>query len=149
MAQQRKWQNILVEPFVQIKMGAYVLALSLIYSTALGVFIWDAFDEQMFQFQEVYEGNSPDFIFSQGPHTAYIFALAALVAVFILIMLLLIVRRTHRMFGPMVSIERFVDSVTQGDYTQRLKLREKDDLKDLAESLNRVAAALERENAKS
>jgi signal transduction histidine kinase len=51
---------------------------------------------------------------------------------------------THRYYGPLVSIERFVDDMTQGRYGQRVKIRQKDELQRLTDKLNDMASALEK-----
>lgn len=43
---------------------------------------------------------------------------------------------SHRIAGPLYRIERFLRSVARGDFSERLRLRKRDELKDLAESIN-------------
>ncbi|HMN67025.1 MAG TPA: HAMP domain-containing protein [Bdellovibrionales bacterium] len=50
----------------------------------------------------------------------------------------------HRVFGPIVSLKRFMASLREGDYTARLQLRSTDDLGELRDSLNDLAEALEK-----
>jgi methyl-accepting chemotaxis protein len=145
---QRKWKNFLVEPFVQIKMGFYVLLLSLPYACSFALFIWDAYEEQFFRFETNFLGENAELIFSESGQSTYIFVLAVLIAFFVLSLLLTVIRRTHRMFGPMVAVERFIESVTQGDYSQRIKIRENDDFKDLIDSLNHMAETFEQKGVK-
>ena len=52
---------------------------------------------------------------------------------------------SHRIAGPVFRMIRFLGNVTNGDYSQRLCLRKKDELKDLAESINRLVDKLESE----
>jgi len=52
---------------------------------------------------------------------------------------------SHRIAGPIDKMKRFIDDVAKGDYSRRLRLRKKDELKDLAESLNRLVDRLESE----
>ncbi len=141
---QRKWRNILIEPFVQIKIGSYVLLLSLIYSGTLAIYLWDAYDEQFYKFESAYRGDNARSIFEQSLHSSYVFLLGALILVFMLSLLLVVIRRTHRMFGPMVPVERFVDAIADGDYSQRIKIRNKDHFQDLAAALNCVAESLQK-----
>lgn len=51
---------------------------------------------------------------------------------------------SHRFFGPLVPIKRFINSVKDGDYSVRLSLRNADELHDLAQDLNEMAIALEK-----
>jgi methyl-accepting chemotaxis protein len=145
---QRKWKNLFVEPFVQIKMGFYVLLLSFLYACSFALFIWDVYEEQFFRFETNFLGENAELIFNESGQSTYIFVLGVLIAVFILSILLAVIRRTHRMFGPMVAVERFVDAMARGDYSQRVKIREDDDFQDLVSSLNRMAETFEQKGLK-
>ena len=50
---------------------------------------------------------------------------------------------SHRLFGPLISIKRHIASLREGQYSARLQLRENDDLAEIKDSLNDLAAALE------
>lgn len=52
---------------------------------------------------------------------------------------------SHRIAGPIFRMIKFLDNVTSGDYSKRLKLREKDELTDLANAINRLVDRLESE----
>ena len=52
---------------------------------------------------------------------------------------------SHRIAGPINRMTRFLESLKDGDYSQRITLRKKDELKDLAEAMNKLAEKLERE----
>ena len=46
------------------------------------------------------------------------------------------IRFSHRISGPIFSIKRNLDKIGKGELTIRIKLRKKDELKDLAECIN-------------
>jgi signal transduction histidine kinase len=71
----------------------------------------------------------------------------AILALFIVVMFTVVFRLTHRYYGPVVSIERFVDQLTQGDYQVRCKIREKDELQSLVAKLNVMAESIEKRHA--
>ena len=50
---------------------------------------------------------------------------------------------THKIAGPVFVFNRMVSAIGRGDFSLRAKLRDGDDLTDLAESLNRMADSLE------
>jgi len=52
---------------------------------------------------------------------------------------------SHRIAGPVFRMIRFLGNVTAGDYSQRIHLRKKDELKDLAEAINKLVDKLESE----
>ncbi len=50
---------------------------------------------------------------------------------------------THRLAGPLYRIEKSAKEMAEGNLALRIRLREKDELKDLAETLNQVAKNLD------
>lgn len=50
----------------------------------------------------------------------------------------------HSTFGPKVRIKKHIDQLIKGDYSSRLSLRKKDQLKDIAEKLNSLTEELEK-----
>ena len=61
--------------------------------------------------------------------------------------LILSVRFSHRVSGPMVAISRHVDSLIQGQYDQRVTLRQTDEFHPLAHKLNELAETLKKKNS--
>ena len=49
---------------------------------------------------------------------------------------------SNRIAGPIYRIQRFISRVSAGNYDNRLKLREKDELQDIADSLNHMVSRL-------
>lgn len=62
--------------------------------------------------------------------------------VFIPIMVIIGIIVSHRIAGPLFQIERVLKSIGEGDLTSRVSLRHKDELKDLAMSINKMVAEL-------
>ncbi len=52
---------------------------------------------------------------------------------------------SHRIAGPIYSIKKFLKKVSEGNYSNRLRLRKKDEMQDVAEALNRLVEKLEAE----
>jgi HAMP domain-containing protein len=52
---------------------------------------------------------------------------------------------SHKVAGPIYRMIKFLGEVTSGNYSQRVKLRKHDELKDLAEAINTLVDKLERE----
>ena len=57
---------------------------------------------------------------------------------------LLGIRQSHRIVGPMHRIMRTLEAIGQGDFSQRVQLRQGDALEDLARSINKMAEALQK-----
>lgn len=56
-------------------------------------------------------------------------------------------RLTHRVVGPLVRISRAVRQMAEGDFAVHLKLRRGDALVELADAVNALAASLRSRNA--
>ena len=56
---------------------------------------------------------------------------------------------SHRIAGPVYNIKKTLKEVIRGDYKLRINLRKKDELKDLAKSINSVIAELEKREDQS
>lgn len=54
---------------------------------------------------------------------------------------------SNRIAGPIYRIQRYLRKVSVGHYETRLKLREKDELQDLAQELNHLVAKLQSERS--
>lgn len=57
-------------------------------------------------------------------------------------------KMSHRIYGPLVSIKRFIGELAEGKYSGRLSLRKNDDMSDIKDALNLLAEALEKRNAR-
>lgn len=62
------------------------------------------------------------------------------------VLFFVVFKMTHKIYGPLVGIERFVDQIAEGDYRKRVVIRRGDDLTRLASKLNRLAEALEKKH---
>jgi nitrate/nitrite-specific signal transduction histidine kinase len=63
---------------------------------------------------------------------------------FTVILCTIVFRMTHRIYGPLVSIERFVEQIARGEYQKRVTIRRGDELKRLADKLNVMAEELQK-----
>ena len=52
---------------------------------------------------------------------------------------------SHRIAGPIDRMKKFLEAAGKGDYSQRIILRKKDELQDLAEAMNKLVEKLESE----
>ncbi|MEY4631851.1 MAG: hypothetical protein RIQ81_1971 [Pseudomonadota bacterium] len=136
-------KSLLVEPFEQIKLGLIFLSLNLVFSlVSLSVFTYYLYD--------IYKAMAVYFKLSESESilTANKFAVPAVVvlvmfAVFVAATLFVSIRYTHAIYGPLVSINRFLDELLAGQPPHVITLRETDQLRDLADKLNRVAERME------
>ncbi len=135
----RGFASWFVEPYKQVRLGLVVLLVNFVFAVLIfGVFGYYLYD--------VYEAVSVYFKLSEGESivTMTKFAVplvscASLIILFVLTTILVSVRFTHQIYGPLVSIHRYLDEVLAGSVPQPIQLRESDQLKDLADKLNSVA----------
>lgn len=50
---------------------------------------------------------------------------------------------SHRIAGPLIRIERIIDEIGRGNFKARLTLRKNDQLKEIAEAINRMSELLQ------
>ncbi len=128
----------LVEPYKQVKLGLMFLLLNTVFSFLIaGVFIyyiWDVFATIRDHFAML--GQSTAFSFNK--FSVPLTVTGILLFVFIALTLYLSIRYTYQIYGPLVSIHRYLDSLLTGQKPKDLFLRESDQLKDLARKLNEV-----------
>lgn len=143
----RSWKTILVEPFKQMRIGAYVIGLTLIFTLSLVAIVANTFWSQYQQVMELFAIADPrtqwelvlNDIFLRNVGLVILLATA-----FVTAMTYFIFKITHRYYGPLVSIERFVDQVSVGDYTARVIIRKGDELQSLVKRLNQMAESIEK-----
>jgi nitrogen fixation/metabolism regulation signal transduction histidine kinase len=60
-----------------------------------------------------------------------------------LVAVLIGVKLSHRIYGPLVPFTRHIEQLKAGNYSARIKLRKTDDLGELRDELNDLASVLE------
>ncbi len=75
--------------------------------------------------------------------------IGTLLVAFLLSMLLLVIERTHRIFGPAEAMKKLLRDLNDGNYSSRIKLRKDDDFQETAAKLNRLAEKLEQDHPKA
>ncbi len=72
------------------------------------------------------------------------FVIVAIAAVMMAIVgMLVFIVLSHRIAGPAFRLQKSVESIRQGDLTNHISLRRKDELGDLAEDVNRLSKSLD------
>ena len=144
----RRIRNMLLEPgkqyrhaltyFAFIAAGALVLQAVLVRTTQR--FVLDTL---------IASGVDPSVLLTSmnGALREYMWRSALMFPLLALLSLFFAVRMTHRFLGPQVAIQRHIAALREGDYDAVCKLRAKDELQDVAESLNELAEALRTRHA--
>ncbi|MCX6106511.1 MAG: hypothetical protein NTY08_11845 [Proteobacteria bacterium] len=146
----RSLRSTVIEPFKQIKFGLYVIGISIAFVGVCAFMFVLAFNEQYNHVMGIFHVVDPNLQWELVTNDVFYtnaVRVGAILALFIVVMFTVVFRLTHRYYGPVVSIERFVDQLTQGDYQVRCKIREKDELQSLVAKLNVMAEAIEKRHA--
>jgi signal transduction histidine kinase len=148
-AKRRSLTAYMVEPFKQVRFGLHVVGVSLFFVGVLSWLIYRSFSEQYNQVVEFFAvADAPELVNNDifMRNAAFI---AATLAGFVATMMFVVIRRTHKMYGPIVSFTRFLTEIQNGNYSVRTHIRNKDDFQNLAAKLNDVAEALSKRHGKN
>ncbi len=143
----RSIRSFLLEPFKQVRIGLYLVALTLGFTVLLILLFFDVMYRQHLRTMEMLgmsDGSSFWDLLDNPIVLTGLMQIGFALVVFILITVVTSIVLTHRVYGPLVSIRRLVRSLAQGDFSARVRIRKRDDLHDLADELNELAESLER-----
>jgi hypothetical protein len=129
----------LVEPYFQIKLGLMFVIANLVFSVAIaGVMYW--FVSDMFTAIKTYFSlTGYDAALTLDKLSTPLMIIASMLLVFVGVTFYIAIHYTHKIYGPLVSINRFVDDMVEGRPPRRLALRDGDELQDLVTKLNILA----------
>ncbi len=132
-------QALFVEPYRQVKLGLFFVLINITFSLLIlgtfGYYIYDIFAT----LQEHFKLTNDESAVTLAKLSVPLGLAAGILVVFIGLTLYVAAKYTHRIYGPLVSIHRFLDEMLEGKVPQPLNLRESDQLQDLAQKLNQVA----------
>ena len=132
----------LVEPYRQVRLGLVFLLLNVVFSimilSVFGYYVLDMYDAMTGIFKLT--GSESGQILDKFQVPIIIGAL--LLGLFVVVTIATSVRYTHKIYGPLVSIQRFLDELLAGRKPNKIKLRASDELQDLVVRLNSVAERL-------
>lgn len=141
--QRRSIQAYLVEPFKQIHFGLYVVSVCLVFVLILGTLFGWSYYEQYRQLMELYRVEDTGAVLDNAVFRKNAIIIGSVLFIFICSILYVVIRRTHKMYGPMININRYIGELIQGNYAARLKIRESDDFQNLVESINKLGIVLQ------
>ncbi len=143
----RRLVPMLTEFFWHSRFGMQVIATTLIFLGCASFFIYQAFEEQYQSVAEIFKVVNPDLkhelVFNDILMRNVIFLVISILA-YIVAMVILIIRSRHKYSGPLVSVQKFIEAVTRGEYSHRIVIRKGDEMQELVVALNDMAEHLER-----
>jgi HAMP domain-containing protein len=139
---QRRWKNYFIQPAGQIRLVFLYPMLGILSVDALLLVIKSMVISSLMAVQLMYPPNA-DALLALTESTRslfnYGFWILAISAVSLAVCGTII---SHRYYGPLVPLLRAVRAITKGEYGNRVQLRKGDELTELAEAINALAASL-------
>ena len=145
---QRKFKNFLLQPLLQIKLGAYSITLAATFSVVMSLFLYTQlhhFYEIVLQLTDM-EEEVKDLLTGLVWETGWYVFIG--VIVYLLINIAVSIFFTHRLIGPTYAFRRHIGALMQGRYTSRIKLRKGDAFVEVANDLNSLAELMEKTQGK-
>lgn len=146
---QRSIKNIVIAPLRQLKFCFHIVLINIALMTAAATAFWYYISQyykvvygllKLFSLPEMMEAKLKAEAMSVQVQAFIVLSLCLLL--FILITTVVILRFTHKIYGPMININRNVKQAIEGKRAF-IKLRKGDDFFDTAELLNKLFTRLE------
>ncbi len=129
----------LVEPYFQIKLGLMFIIVNLLFSVLFAGVVWWVLSDVFESVKTYFELTGSDATLTMGKLSTPLILVGVLVLAFVATTFYVAVHYTHKIYGPLVSINRFIDEMVEGRSPSKLALRDGDELQDLVLKLNILA----------
>ena len=139
MSQIRRRKKYFVKPGFQSRLTAIFILIVIIVANIVGALVY-GFSVSQLEDRLVKESKLPLDSNQLGQALLPGVILAELISIFVVAFICIFV--THTIAGPVYRMERVTHSIGEGDLTNFIKLRPKDELKDLADSMNEMTMGL-------
>ncbi len=148
----RSLRSLLIEPFAQIRFGLYMIGCALSFMVLIIGFFFYSFYKQYEQVMEIFHIVDPEVKWDMILNDVFYansYILLGMLASFFSVFFWIVFRETHKYYGPLVSIKRFLNELKQGHYQNRARIRKNDELQALVVELNSLAEILEKKHGGS
>lgn len=140
----RKWRNIFIEPKSQFRLAGVFSAVTLAFYFVLLVLnyiYYESYLDIIGRYVDLDE-RLGGILYQVRSDLIYL----ELARIFVFCLLVVVVGAviTHRFYGPLVQIRRYLKSLTGGDYSERLKIRKYDEFHDIVKLLNELGTELQK-----
>lgn len=129
----------LVEPYFQIKLGLMFIIVNVIFSVLIGGVVYWVLSDVFAALKTYFQLTGGDATLTMGKLSTPMILIGSMVVLFVGATFYVAVHYTHKIYGPLVSINRFVDDLLEERIPSKLVLRDGDELQDLAGKLNELA----------
>jgi hypothetical protein len=129
----------LVEPYFQIKLGLMFIIVNLCFAMLFGGVMWWVLSDVFSAVKTYFDLTGGDAALTMGKLSTPLILVGVIVLAFVGTTFYVAVHYTHKIYGPLVSINRFIDEMVEGRSPSKLALRDGDELQDLVLKLNILA----------
>lgn len=139
MSQIRRRKKYFIKPGFQSRLTAIFILIVIIVANIVGALIY-GFSVERLESKLVEESKLPVDGKQLGQELLPGVIIAELISIFVVAFICIFV--THTIAGPVYRMERVARNIGEGDLTHFIKLRPKDELKDLADAMNEMTMGL-------
>jgi signal transduction histidine kinase len=134
----RGFKSWFVEPYKQVRLGLMFVLVNIIFAALiLGVFGYYVLD--IYRTVAMYfKMTDQESLMTLGKFGLPVVVGTLLIVLFVVTTIMVSVKYTHTIYGPLVSIHRFLDDLLEGRRPSMIQLRESDQLRELAQKLNQL-----------
>lgn len=129
----------LVEPYFQIKLGLMFIIVNLFFAMLFVGVMWWVLSDVFAALKTYFDLTGGDAALTIGKLSTPLILVGVIVVAFVATTFYIAVHYTHKIYGPLVSINRFIDEMVEGRSPSKLALRDGDELQDLVIKLNILA----------
>lgn len=139
MSSIRRRKRYFIKPGFQSRLTAIFILIVIIVANIVGALVY-GFSIEKLESKLVIESKLPIDTSQLGQALLPGVVIAELVSILVVCFICIFV--THTIAGPVYRMERVAKSIGEGDLTNFIKLRPKDELKDLADAMNDMTMGL-------
>ena len=139
MSSIRRRKRYFIKPGFQSRLTAIFILIVIIVANIVGALVY-GFSIEKLESKLVVESKLPIDTSQLGQALLPGVVIAELVSILVVCFICIFV--THTIAGPVYRMERVAKSIGEGDLTNFIKLRPKDELKDLADAMNDMTMGL-------
>jgi HAMP domain-containing protein len=136
----RSAKKLFIAPSRQLKLTFAMLSIGILVTALLLAYLVTKVSQTVDLLEPSHPSAALIVTDSLSPVLNLLIAGQALLWIFCLLVGVLV---SHKIYGPLVPMLRHVRNLQEGSYSSRVKLREGDELEDLAGALNELAEKLE------
>ena len=138
----RKLSNLLIAPRAQLFFVFCFVSFGLILSVSYHSIIAVPFGNMIYDSPGTTAYNLMSEVFT-NPELLVV----VVMALFVLLCMFFALMITHRIYGPVIPINRHIEELIAGNFTHQTQLRKRDELQSIADNLNRLSQKLQKKGS--